>query len=116
MKKSLIFILACMAVCLLPLAGMAVRPTTVSTENRAMSDFPDLKREDGGWNQEFFREFEKYFNEHFAFRNELVYADAVIQTSLFQVSSVDTVTYGKDGWLYYTSTLDDGPSDLQPCP
>lgn len=107
MKKSFIFILACMAVCLLPLAGMAVRPTTVSTENRAMSDFPDLKREDGGWNQEFFREFEKYFNEHFAFRNELVYADAVIQTSLFQVSSVDTVTYGKDGWLYYTSTLDD---------
>lgn len=107
MKKNLIFILACMGVCLLPLAGMTVHPTTVSTENRTMSEFPDLKKKDGSWNWDFFREFEEYFNEHFAFRNELVYADAVIQTSLFQVSSVDTVTYGTDGWLYYTSTLDD---------
>ena len=43
MKKYLIFMIACLAVCLLPFAGMAVWPTTVSTENKAMSEFPDLK-------------------------------------------------------------------------
>ena len=107
MKKHLIFTIACLAVCLLPFAGMAVRPTTTSTENKAMSEFPDLKTEDGAWNSDFFQEFEEYFQEHFAFRNELVYADAKIQTSVFQVSNVDTVIYGTDGWLYYTSTLED---------
>ncbi len=107
MKKHLIFTIACLAVCLLPFAGMAVRPTTTSTENKAMSEFPGLKTKDGAWNSDFFQEFEEYFQEHFAFRNELVYADAKIQTSVFQVSNVDTVIYGTDGWLYYTSTLED---------
>lgn len=107
MKKHLIFIIACICVCLLPLIGMAVHPTTTSTENKVMSSFPSLKAKDGSLNLDFFQEFEKYFNEHFAFRNELVYADAKIQTSLFSVSNVDTVTYGTDDWLYYTSTLGD---------
>lgn len=106
-KYGLIFIIVCIAACFIPLAGMTVRPTTVSTENKRMSEFPELKTEDGSLNLEFFEEFEDYFNEHFAFRNELVYADAKIQTSVFHVSNVDNVTYGKDGWLYYTSTLDD---------
>lgn len=107
MKKYLIFIIACVAACLLPFAGMAVRPTMVSTENKAMSEFPSLKDEQGVLNLNFFKELEEYFNEHFAFRNELVYADAKIQTTVFHVSNVDTVTYGKDGWLYYASTLED---------
>lgn len=107
MKKHFTFIIACLIICLLPLAGMAAHPTTESTENRRMSEFPELKTEDGSWNLDFFQEFETYFQEHFAFRNELVYADAKIQTSVFQVSNVDTVIYGTDGWLYYTSTLAD---------
>ncbi|MCM1297036.1 MAG: hypothetical protein NC311_15970 [Muribaculaceae bacterium] len=107
MKKYLIFIIACLLVCLLPFVGMAVRPTTVSTENKAMAEFPSLKADDGKLNLKYFEELEEYFNEHFAFRNELVYADAKLQTSIFQVSNVDTVTYGTDGWLYYSSTLDD---------
>lgn len=107
MKKCLIFMIACLAVCLLPFAGMAVWPTTVSTENKTMSEFPDLKDAKGSLNLNFFKELEEYFNEHFAFRNELIFADAKIQTMVFGVSNVDTVIYGKDGWLYYTSTLDD---------
>lgn len=107
MKKYLLFMIACITVCLLPFLGMTVRPTTISTENKAMSSFPSLKSKDGTLNLNFFQELETYFNEHFAFRNELIFADAKIQTSIFQVSNVDTVTYGTDGWLYYTSTLND---------
>ncbi len=107
MKKYLIFIIACVAVCLLPFAGMAVCPTTESTENKAMSAFPSLGIQEGSLNLNLFQELEEYFNEHFAFRNELIYADAKIQTCVFQVSNADTVTYGKDGWLYYSSTLGD---------
>lgn len=107
MKKYIIFVIACLAVCLLPFAGMTVRPTTVSTENKRMLSFPELKAEDGGWNLKFFQELEEYFDQHFAFRNELVFLDAKIQGFAFRVSNVDSVIYGKDRWLYYSSTLGD---------
>lgn len=106
-KHSLIFVLACMALCLAPLLGMLFRPTTQSTENRAMAEFPALTARDGGVNLDFFPGLEAWFNDHFAFRNELVYADALVQGELFHVSSVESVVYGKDGWLFYASTLND---------
>ena len=33
--------------------------------------------------------------------------DAMIKAELFEVSSVSDVIVGKNGWLYYTATLDD---------
>ncbi len=108
MKKiKLIFVIICILLIAIPLVVMPIRPTTVSTENRALSQFPDFTTRDGSMNLNFFSEFEKYFSEHFAFRNELVYADARIQKDVFSVSSMDTVIAGKDGWLYYKSTLND---------
>ena len=108
MKKGLIiFITICILICALPLVGMTVRPTTESTENRELSPFPSLKTQEGQLNVNFFQEFEKFFSEHFAFRNELVYVDAVVQSKVFGVSSTDSVTLGKNGWLYYSSTIDD---------
>ncbi len=101
-----IFILLCLVLCVLPFAGMAVRPTTESTENRTLSEFPSVTRE-GTVNISFFSEFETWFKEHFAFRNELVFADAKILSSVFGVSSAERVIAGTDGWLYYTSTLKD---------
>lgn len=107
MKKLYVaFVGLCLAVCLTPLAGMSFRPTTVSTENRTLSAFPAV-RENGRLNLGFFQQFEQYFNEHFAFRNELVYADSVIQAKLFQVSADDGVICGTRDWLYYSSTLGD---------
>ncbi len=106
-KTGLIFIIVCMALCLLPFAGMAVRPTTESTENRRMAEFPSLMTEEGRPNIAFFGEFEDYFNDHFAFRNELVYADARIQADVFRVSSEEQIITGTDGWLFYTTSLPD---------
>ena len=108
MKKiKLLFIILCIAICALPLVMMPIRPTTISTENRTLSKFPSFTNREGGVNLNFFSEFEKYFSEHFAFRNELVYADAKIQSDVFKVSSMDSVVAGTDGWLYYSSTLND---------
>ncbi len=103
---SRLFLICCLSVCLVPFAAMAVRPTTESTENRVLSSFPSLRDGDGP-NLAFFREFEQYFNEHFAFRNELVCADSVIQAEVFGVSASERVVVGSDGWLYYASTLPD---------
>ena len=72
-----------------------------------MAAAPQLITEEGTLNKSFFQDFETYFNEHIALRNPLVYADAMIQTSLFQESNVSGVISGTEGWLYYSSTLDD---------
>lgn len=96
-----------MLLCAVPFAAMSVHPTTATTENRRLSEFPSLTKKEGGLNLNFFSQFEKYFGEHFAFRNELVAADGMIQGKLFGVSSVKNVIHGSDGWLYYTSTLPD---------
>lgn len=106
-KAGLLFIIPSIVVCAIPLLGMTVRPTTETTENRNLSAFPQVKLEDGSLNRDFFSQFETWFSEHFAFRNELVYADARIQGDVFGVSAEDGVIYGKDDWLFYTSSLKD---------
>lgn len=108
MKKYLIlFIVACMVLCLIPSVGMLFFPTTKTTENKAMAEPPKLITEEGAPNKAFFSDFENYFNEHIALRNQLLYSDAMIQSTLFRESNVSGVIYGTDGWLYYSSTLND---------
>lgn len=105
--KSLLFVALCLTLCLIPSVGMLFFPTTQTTENKAMAAAPVLVTEEGKLNRDFFGDFEYYFNQHMALRNPLVYADAKVQTALFQESNVSGVIYGTDGWLYYASTLDD---------
>ena len=106
-QKSLIFIVLCMVICLIPSVGMFFFPTTQTTENRPMAAAPQLFTEEGSLNKSFISDFESYFTEHMALRNQMVYADAMVQTKVFQESNVSGVISGTDGWLYYSSTLDD---------
>ena len=106
-NKSIVFIAVCMILCMIPSVGMLFFPTTETTENRAMAEAPRLVTEEGTFNKAVFMDFEDYFNEHMALRNPLVYTDALIQTSIFQESNVSGVIDGTDGWLYYSSTVDD---------
>ena len=48
-----------------------------------------------------------YVADHFGFRQELVTANAALQTRLLCTSPAEDVIYGTDGWLYYAKTLDD---------
>lgn len=108
MKKFLLgFIIACVSALLIPLVAMSFRPTNESTDNRRLAEFPSAANADGGPNLAFFTGFEDWFKDHFAFRNELIYADAKIQNDVFKVSNVENVISGKNGWLFYTSTLKD---------
>lgn len=93
------YVVLCFFICIVPFAGMLVNRTDTTTENKELAEFPNLKK-DGRWNIDFMQEMGLYFEDHFAFRPELVTADAKIQSGIFQVSNVDTVTVGTDGWLY----------------
>ena len=104
---QLLFLGVGMLTCLVPFVGMAFHPTEDSTENKTPAAFPSVNAKDGGLNTKFFEEFDAWFNEHFAFRNELVAADAYVQGTLFKTSAEEQVIYGTDGWLYYSSTLGD---------
>ncbi len=109
MKKNLwykIFIAVCMVICLIPFVCMTFAKTDTTTENKELAKLPALV-EKGRFNTGFLPGLGDYFNDHFAFRPELVTTDAEIQSKVFRVSNVGTVVVGSDGWLYYTDDLDD---------
>ena len=101
-----IYMVLILGICLIPLL-MAGRGQSVRTaENRTPAPWPELLS-DGSFNWEYLQEAGAYFTDHFGFRQELVAADAWLRSSLFEVSPVESVIVGKNGWLYYEATLDD---------
>lgn len=109
MKKKnwyFIYIAVVLALVVFPFAGMSVAATNETTENKELAEFPKLNV-DGKWNVNYLSELGGYFEEHFAFRQELVAANSVLRSKALGVSASDQVIVGKDGWLYYGGTLDD---------
>ena len=107
MKKwKLAYSVLFFGVCLTPLVGMGLTKEEASSENRTLSAFPDLKTEEG-LNVNWLSDAGDYFQDHFAFRNELVTANALVNGKIFQVSTASGVIQGTDGWLYYKDSLDD---------
>ena len=109
MKKkaaSLLYIGIVLALCLLPLLGMGFASAEQTTENRDLAKWPKLMTGDG-LNTAYLEEIGAWFTDRFAFRSELVTADARLRGSVFGVSAEDDVIFGKNGWLYYEATLDD---------
>lgn len=47
------------------------------------------------------RDYQRYYNSDFAFREPLIDLHARLKVSTFGVSSATNVTIGKDGWLFY---------------
>lgn len=93
-------------ICLVPFAGMLWKDGGESSENRTLAEVPKLKDENG-WNINVLSDAGAYFEDHFAYRTELVTADAMLRGKIFQVSADDGVIAGTDGWLYYMDSLDD---------
>ena len=101
------FIILCMALCLIPTVGMPFFATNETIGNESETPFPSVTTEEGGFNSSFLPELGAYYEKHFAFRPQFIDTDARIQSKLFAVSNLDTVTVGSSDWLYYSSTLDD---------
>ena len=105
-KLQMLYITAFFAACLVPSLGMAVTKQEASSENRRLAEFPELKKENE-INTRWLPEAGEYFQEHFAFRNELVTANALLNGKIFGVSTADGVIQGTDNWLYYKDSLED---------
>lgn len=96
-KGKLIYSVLFFAVCLCPSVGMLIAKPETSSENRQLSEFPTLKTEEGKWNVEWLSQAGDYFQEHFAFRNELVTGNALLHGKLLETSTADGVIQGKNG-------------------
>ena len=78
-RLSALFVALCLVLCAVPSVGMAVRPTTEPIGNERTTALPALKTQDGTLNLRFFPELGDWFEKHFAFRAELMTADAAIE-------------------------------------
>ncbi len=92
--------------CLIPLLAMGAGADNGEKEKRSLAELPRFCSQKK-WNWDYLQELGEYFEDHFAFRQELVTADAVIRAEIFETSPISNVIVGKNGWLYYTATLDD---------
>ena len=106
MKKGyFIYSISFFIILLVPLLAMPFYKNRSVTEKRILSPLPRLIAE-GNWNQNYLSELGEYFSDRFAFRTEMVQVNAVIDSAVMRTSSEDKVILGKDGYLFYTDSVD----------
>lgn len=101
------FIVVVMAMLLVPSAGMVFAPTTESAEKKELAAFPAITEEDGSPNLDLLSDWGDWFEDHYAFRNQLVDAGARMKAAVFGETAVSNVVVGTEGWLYYAGSLAD---------
>lgn len=82
-----------------------------TTENRTLAEKPDLSL------QNIFsypQLYENYFNDHLAFKSQLVKACSLLDYKLFHIVDSEKVLLGKENWLFYKSAGVEELADEQP--
>jgi hypothetical protein len=100
---QVVFVVLFLVLLALPAVNAQLRflPQTESTEKRNLAPRPvlDMKRLSS-----FPGEYEKYFNDHFGLRNDLVRWHSLLQFKWMKISSMpEVVVIGKDGWMFNAS-------------
>lgn len=107
MKKSCkIYITVIIIILMTPFVGMSFWGTTETTENKELSQWPNLI-ENGNYNTDYLKETGTYFEEHMAFRMQMLTANSAIWGKIFRTSTTDQVIVGKNNWLYFGGTAND---------
>lgn len=109
MKKIglFLFIAAFILMALIPFAGMLIFGPAGAAANEILAFPPSCTEEDGSFNKAVLNDASDYLADHFFLRQELITVDAKLESGLLGESATDDVVLGKDGWLYYATTLDD---------
>ncbi|MDY4079289.1 MAG: hypothetical protein SOY42_10990 [Clostridium sp.] len=107
MKKKilLIYIILFFVVISIPSVGMLWNKTTTSKEKKKLASFPSLIK-DGSFNQKVFDEFDDYLADHFAYKEKLVTANAILRSAIFNESAENQVIKGKDGYLFFRTGVE----------
>ena len=100
------FLALFLAICLTLSLGTWILGPSRAGANEQLSKPPVLRDRDG-FNDGFLGDTASWMNDHFALRQQLISLDHRLSTGLFGVSGSDSVLAGRDGWLFYASTLSD---------
>ena len=103
---AIVYVAIVAIICLIPSVGLLFGGSETSSDSDAASA-PKLVDAEGAPNLNLLQDAGEWFDDHFAFRNEYVTAMALLESTLFGVSSDDGVVNGTDGWLYYADSIDD---------
>lgn len=71
---------------------------TENTENRQLAEKPVLSRDNL---QTFASEYNSYYNDHLAFRSQMIEANSVLSMNVFRDSSSSSVVLGKITGCFY---------------
>ena len=93
-------------ICILPVAVMPWQMDK-AVGNEKLASFPELRKEDGSFNTGILNDFADYFADHFGFRHEMITLNDWLTEAAFKTLDSSSVLLGKDGWLFYKSTLED---------
>ncbi|MCL2749556.1 MAG: hypothetical protein FWE96_00895 [Coriobacteriia bacterium] len=108
-RKGALYVFAVLflVLCLVPFVGMIWTDDAPATDEDSRSAFPALQEEDGSYNLYFLSNLGDYFEDHFAYRNLAIDANARLRAGIFKTSPTEQVIVGRDGWLFYGNTLSD---------
>jgi hypothetical protein len=83
----------------LPLLDQLLKndPASLLNEKRKLAEKPRFSMKDP---LDFFKAYESYFNDNFAFRGQLVSVNNLIEVKAFRTSPLAKVVIGKNGWLF----------------
>lgn len=108
-KVYMLFIVLFLVLSIIPLVGTLILPKSENRANQILSPAPELldNSQRLGLNINYLSDFNDYFADNFAFRQELITANSAILSGIFASSNTYSVILGNDGWLFYASTADD---------
>ncbi len=106
-KASVVFVALILALCLVPSVGMLAFGPAGAGANEVLSPLPSLRGEDGEVNIAYLSQLADYVSDHFFLRQELITAGRKLETAAFRSSGEEDVVLGRDGWLFYASTVED---------
>jgi hypothetical protein len=84
-------------------------PEAELQENRVLAALPEFAIEHP---EQFALQYNKYFNEHFSLRNNLVRFNAWVKWRLFGSSPINSIIVGKDGETFYHSDVVEGNQSI----
>ncbi len=105
-KQGKLLCALCLALLLVPLAGMLAFGPSDAVSNERLAAKPRLMRA-GKLNPDFLSETADYFAGRFFLRPALITANSAVQAAVFRESASEDVVLGDSGWLFYADTLED---------
>ena len=109
MKKNggyILFIVLILLICMIPSVGMFSGGEAEAGGNEVLTPPPSLRDRDGRWNTSYLTDLTNYWEDHYFFRQQFVTAWSALNQKLLGTSIADSVVLGRNGWLYFSDTLD----------